>query len=97
VFYDSIDFISQKYNSLPSENISEVVVIHFAGVKPWISFREKCDIWWEYYRKSVFFNDDFYNNYFRNENIFDNFSIKVLLKIILRKIWYRIMALFNFQ
>ncbi|MDR1583108.1 MAG: glycosyltransferase family 8 protein [Prevotellaceae bacterium] len=45
-----------------SETLNESVVIHYEGPnKPWNSYCFRYDIWWEYYRKSIFFDAQFYN------------------------------------
>ena len=37
--------------------------IHFNGHKPWKKYSVNFDIWWEYYRKSPFFDEKFYFEY----------------------------------
>lgn len=38
--------------------------IHFIGHKPWKNYSVNFDIWWEYYRKSQFFDEQFYFDFF---------------------------------
>src|SRR5690606_28533397 len=35
-------------------------IIHYNGPKPWKSWCYSFDIWWEYYRKSIYFDPKFY-------------------------------------
>ena len=35
-------------------------IVHYNGQKPWKGFCPNFDIWWEYYRKSPYFDEKFY-------------------------------------
>ena len=39
-------------------------IVHYNGQKPWKGFCVNFDIWWEYYRKSPFFDEKFYFDFF---------------------------------
>lgn len=41
-------------------------IVHYNGQKPWKGFCVNFDIWWEYYRKSPFFDEKFYFEFFYN-------------------------------
>lgn len=92
---ERIELIDEKYNAMPNYPKSDVVVIHYAGVKPWIAFRERCDIWWEYYRKSIFFENKRYLNYYNSENLFDAYSVKFLIKAVFKKLKKRVCCFFT--
>lgn len=49
------------------KNIEEALqkgLIHYNGQKPWKGYCVNFDIWWEYYRKSPFFDEKFYFDFF---------------------------------
>lgn len=39
-------------------------IIHYNGAKPWNTWCQNYDIWWYYYRKSIFFSEDFCLNFY---------------------------------
>ncbi len=63
--------------------------IHFNGHKPWKKYSTNFDIWWEYYRKSPFFDEKFYFDFFYYRlNIFDQLSLLKRIKILVRYFIY---------
>ena len=59
--------------------------IHYNGHKPWKGYCVNFDIWWEYYRKSPFFNENFYFDFFYEKlNMFDHLSLLKRIKILIR-------------
>lgn len=63
--------------------------IHFNGHKPWKKYSVNFDIWWEYYRKSPFFKEDFYFNFFYTRlNILDQLPLWKRIKILIRYFVY---------
>lgn len=59
--------------------------IHYNGHKPWKEYCVNFDIWWEYYRKSPFFNENFYFDFFYDKlNIFDRLPLSKRIKILVR-------------
>ena len=59
--------------------------IHYNGMKPWIDFCINFDIWWEYYRKSPFFDKKFYFDFFYSKlDELDHLSLWKRIKILLR-------------
>lgn len=64
-------------------------IIHYNGQKPWKGFCINFDIWWEYYRKSPFFDEKFYFDfYYSRLNIFDQLSLWKRFKILIRYFVY---------
>lgn len=60
-------------------------IVHYNGPKPWKSICPNFDIWWEYYRKSVFFDEKFYYDFFHNKvNELDHLPLLKRIKILLR-------------
>ena len=45
---------------LPTDKIA---IYHYAGQKPWREIVPFGDIWWGYYRKSIYFDKNIYNLY----------------------------------
>lgn len=63
--------------------------IHFNGHKPWKKYSVNFDIWWEYYRKSPFFDKRFYFEFFYTRlNELDQLSLWKRIKILIRYFVY---------
>lgn len=63
--------------------------IHYNGHKPWKKYSVNFDIWWEYYRKSPFFNQEFYFEFFyKRLNELDQLSLWKRIKILVRYFVY---------
>ncbi|CDC64094.1 stress protein [Bacteroides sp. CAG:770] len=77
-----------KSGYVKEEEISEAKqygTLHFNGHKPWESYSINFDIWWEYYRKSPFFDEKFYFDFFyRKINDYDLLPLWKRVKILLR-------------
>lgn len=70
-------------NALKSGNI------HYNGHKPWKKYSVNFDIWWEYYRKSPFFDEKFYFEFFYTRlNELDQLSLWKRIKILVRYFVY---------
>lgn len=60
-------------------------IVHYNGVKPWNAYCVNFDIWWEYYRKSIFFDAKFYFDFFYSKlNEYDHLSLWKRIKILIR-------------
>lgn len=59
--------------------------LHFNGHKPWKKYSVNFDIWWEYYRKSPFFDEKFYFEFFNSKLAeLDRLSLMKRIKILVR-------------
>ena len=64
-------------------------IVHYNGQKPWKGFCINFDIWWEYYRKSPFFDENFYFEFFYTRlNELDQLSLWKRIKILIRYFVY---------
>ena len=86
--------IHQKEQSLYTKEELDVSlkegIVHYTGPKPWIQICPDFDIWWEYYRKSIFFDQKFYFDFFnRKMNEYDSLSLWKRIKILARWFVYR--------
>ena len=64
-------------------------IIHYNGQKPWKGFCVNFDIWWEYYRKSPFFDEKYYFDFFYSRlNELDQLSLWKRIKILVRYFVY---------
>ena len=60
-------------------------IIHYNGAKPWNGPCPNADIWWEYYRKSIFFDESFCHDYWIGQmDMLVNLSLKKRIKMLLR-------------
>ena len=59
--------------------------LHFNGHKPWKKYCVNFDIWWEYYRKSPFYDRvHYFDFYYSKLDELDQLSLSKRLKILLR-------------
>lgn len=78
-------FVETKYAPMPFDEARTASNIHYNGPKPWNTWCANMDIWWEYYRRSPFFDSRFYFAYFYNKiDYLDQLSFSKRLKILLR-------------
>lgn len=61
-----ITYLPLIYNAAPSRiaphselKFEDVVVVHYAGDKPWKTFTLRWREWWNFYDKSIFYDNDF--------------------------------------
>ena len=60
-------------------------IVHYNGQKPWKGLCPNFDIWWEYYRKSPYFDEQFYFEFFYSKlNELDQLSLWKRIKILAR-------------
>ena len=78
-------FVNSKFAPEPFDEARTLSNIHYNGPKPWNTWCPNMDIWWEYYRRSPFFDSKFYFAYFYNKlDYLDQLSFSKRLKILLR-------------
>lgn len=83
--------ISKKKDMLPlypedtPHKILSKGIVHYNGKKPWQGWCFNMDIWWYYYRKSIFYTeDDCFNFYDDRINEINRWSLTKRLKHVLR-------------
>lgn len=60
-------------------------IVHYNGQKPWIDGCINFDIWWEYYRKTPFFDQLYYFEFFNKMlNKLDTLTLWKRVKVLLR-------------
>ncbi len=60
-------------------------IVHYNGQKPWKQYCVNFDIWWEYYRKSPFFDGKFYFDFFfTHMYLIENLSLWKRIKILVQ-------------
>ncbi|MBD1422500.1 glycosyltransferase family 8 protein [Sphingobacterium chuzhouense] len=78
------------YTSKELSDMQEWGIVHYNGPKPWNSWCPNFDIWWEYYRKSVYYDPGFYFDFFYSRlNEYDKLSFSKRLKILFRYFKHR--------
>ena len=88
VFQNDIKFLDESYNynydilKYKKPNIKAPIVIHYTGPKPWDVIRSFNDLWWEYYRKSIYFDIDSYMDFQKKNYIelYDHYKVINFLK-----------------
>lgn len=75
----------ELYSLSELEELQENGVIHYNGVKPWKALCPNFDIWWEYYRKSVYFDSKNYFEFYHSKlNELDQLSLWKRVKLLIR-------------
>lgn len=73
------------WNDAQIDNAMTRGIVHYNGQKPWKGFCPNFDIWWEYYRKSPYFDEKFYFEFFNSKlNELDQLSLWKRIKILAR-------------
>lgn len=63
--------------------------IHYSGYKPWKRYSIAFDVWWEYYRKSPFFDEQKYFKFFFDKTmLLDSLTLWKRVKIVARYFVY---------
>lgn len=83
------EILSNKHQSYYSEKEVEYAlnngIIHYNGAKPWNGWCLNFDIWWESYRKSIYFDAEYYLSFYSKKlNEYDELSLWKRVKILLR-------------
>lgn len=52
------------YDQAELEKMLEEGIVHYNGPKPWKTWCPNFDIWWEYYRKSVYYDPQYYFDFY---------------------------------
>lgn len=59
--------------------------IHYSGYKPWKRYSIAFDVWWEFYRKSPFFDEKYYFKFFFDKTmVLDSLTLWKRIKILSR-------------
>lgn len=62
-------------------------IVHYNGAKPWKSACMNMDIWWEYYRKSIFFDEEFAFKFWDSQSyLLERLSLNKRIKLVIRKL-----------
>ena len=87
-FYYAIRKPSMLLSFFNQDTINESLTdnnIHYNGHKPWTKCCINFDIWWEYYRKSPFYDENFYFDFFYDRlNELDKLSLWKRIKVLIR-------------
>ena len=97
--YNMTDYVNyyirhkhEYFKDVSQEEIDDALergIIHYNGHKPWKKYSANFDIWWQYYRKSPFFSQTYYFDFFYNKlNELDSLSFFKRLKVLIRYFVY---------
>ncbi|UIR56008.1 glycosyltransferase family 8 protein [Sphingobacterium sp. SRCM116780] len=86
IFNLAANQVKQDYYSLTELKEAEKMgIVHYNGPKPWVKYCPNFDIWWEYYRRSIFFDSKYYFDFFNDKiDEYDRLSLKKRIKILVR-------------
>lgn len=91
-YYYAMNERGSLYKWFDDKSIDNAIVnanLHFNGHKPWKKYCVNFDIWWEYYRKSPFFDEKFYFDFYYSKlDELDQLPLLKRIKILLRYFVY---------
>lgn len=91
-FYYAMKERELLYKWFDDRAISNAVAngnLHFNGHKPWKKYCVNFDIWWEYYRRSPFYDEKFYFDFYYNKlDELDQLTLWKRIKILVRYFIY---------
>lgn len=77
--------IEALYGKAEIEHALTSGIVHYNGAKPWQGACPNADIWWAYYRISIFFDEGFTNAFWNEQrDLLMNLSLWKRLKLLLR-------------
>ena len=83
------EMLQDLYDNNTTDNAIQFGNLHFNGHKPWKKYCVNFDIWWEYYRKSPFYDEKFYFDFFYNKlDELDQLPLMKRIKILVRYFVY---------
>ncbi|MBO5172490.1 MAG: glycosyltransferase family 8 protein [Bacteroidaceae bacterium] len=86
---NNIDALKENWAEVDVRYALEKGIVHFNGQKPWKGFCVNFDIWWEYYRKSPFFDPKYYFDFFYGKlDEQDQLPLMKRIKILVRYFVY---------
>lgn len=87
---NNIDALKENWAEVDVRYALEKGIVHFNGQKPWKGFCVNFDIWWEYYRKSPFYNEKYYFDFYYSKlNEYDELPLLKRIKILFRYFIYK--------
>ena len=86
-YYDTILSSREKMNSIYGkaevDHALQSGIIHFNGAKPWKEVCPNMDIWWSYFRKSLFFDEKFAHDFWNDQTYrFEKLSFMKRLRLV---------------
>lgn len=87
--YWHTDKLPASYSDADCEYARLYGNIHYSGYKPWKRYSIGFDVWWEYYRKSPFFDEQFYFKFFFDKTmLLESLTLWKRIKILIRYFVY---------
>lgn len=86
---NNIEALNENWSEVEVRYALEKGIVHYNGQKPWKGFCVNFDIWWEYYRRSPYFNQKFYFDFFYGKlDELDQLPLIKRIKILVRYFVY---------
>lgn len=79
------DKMEQVYGKEEIEHALKRGIVHYNGPKPWIKACINMDVWWYYYRLSIFFDEKFCRDFWDKESfLLERVTLTKRIKMLLR-------------
>ncbi|MBR3303590.1 MAG: glycosyltransferase family 8 protein [Bacteroidales bacterium] len=83
--YDDMISPNSKYSEEEIKEALEKGIVHYNGPKPWVEGCLNMDIWWHYYRNSIFFEEAFAHKIWSNQRyVLERLSLSKRIKLVAR-------------
>lgn len=74
-----------RYGEEEIQHALSTGIVHYNGPKPWAQCCLNMDIWWSYYRKSIFFDERFcYDFWYKQQHLLESLPLIKRIKMVLR-------------
>ena len=58
-------------------------IVHYNGAKPWKEVCPNMDIWWAYYRRSIFYDEEFTHRFWKDQTYrLEKMSLMKRIKLV---------------
>lgn len=77
--------VEPLYGKEEIEHALRFGTVHYTGAKPWKELCPNMDIWWKYYRKSIFFDESFTHDFWEKRcSLLQDLPLMKRIKLLLR-------------
>ena len=86
-YYDSImsgrESVKAAFSKEELEHALRSGIVHYNGAKPWKEVCPNMDIWWAYYRRSIFYDEEFTHRFWKDQTYrLEKMSLMKRIKLV---------------
>ena len=86
-YYDSImsgrESVKAAFGKDELDHALKSGIVHYNGAKPWKEVCPNMDIWWSYYRRSIFYDEEFTHKFWKDQTYrLEKMSLMKRIKLV---------------